>query len=102
MADFDVVVIGAGHNALVAAGYLVQAGYRVGVFERRGIVGGAVVTEEHVPGFKFDLGGSAHLLINSTPIVSDLRLEKYGLDYIDIAPLFWAPYADPESVTLNG
>lgn len=102
MADFDVVVIGAGHNALVAAGYLVQAGYRVGVFERRGIVGGAVVTEEHVPGFKFDLGGSAHLLINSTPIVSDLRLEKYGLDYIDIDPLFWAPYADPESVTLNG
>jgi phytoene dehydrogenase-like protein len=94
VADYDILFIGAGHNALVCAGYLAQAGYRVGILERRPIVGGAVVTEEHVPGFKFDLGGSAHILIHHTPIVRDLALEKYGLDYIDVDPLFFSPFPD--------
>lgn len=97
--DYDVLVIGAGHNALVCAGYIAKAGYRVGILERRSIVGGAVVTEEHVPGFRFDLGGSAHILINSTPIVQDLALEQYGLDYIDLDPLFFAPFPDGTSIT---
>ena len=66
MADSDVLMIGAGHNALVCAGYLAKAGYKVTVVERRHKIGGAVVTEEIVPGFKFDLGGSAHILINHT------------------------------------
>ena len=57
MSDCDVLIIGAGHNALVCGGYLAQAGYRVLMLERRHKVGGAVVTEEIVPGFKFDLGG---------------------------------------------
>ena len=92
MTDCDVLVIGAGHNALVCAGYLAQAGYRVLVLERRHIVGGAVVTEEIVQGFKFDLGGSAHILIHHTPIIQDLQLDKYGLHYIDIDPLFCAFY----------
>ncbi|MCC7208203.1 MAG: NAD(P)/FAD-dependent oxidoreductase [Anaerolineae bacterium] len=100
MPDFDAVVIGAGHNALVCAGYLAQAGYRVGVLERRHIVGGAVVTEEITPGFKFDLGGSAHILISHTPIVADLKLADYGLDYIDIDPLFWAPFPDGSHFTI--
>jgi phytoene dehydrogenase-like protein len=64
MADFDVIIVGAGHNALVCGGYLARAGYRICVVERRQIVGGAVVTEEIVPGYRFDLGGSAHSLIN--------------------------------------
>ncbi|NDJ35423.1 MAG: NAD(P)/FAD-dependent oxidoreductase [Chloroflexi bacterium] len=98
--DYDVIVIGAGHNALVAAGYIARAGYKVGIFERRHVVGGAVVTEEHVPGFQFDLGGSAHLLINSTPIVDDLHLANYGLDYIDIDPLFFAPFPDGTHFTI--
>jgi phytoene dehydrogenase-like protein len=94
MPDYDALVVGAGHNALVCAGYLARAGYKVGVLERRPVVGGAVVTEEHVPGFRFDLGGSAHILIHGTPIVQDLALERYGLEYIDCDPLFFAPFPD--------
>ena len=100
MTDYDAVFIGAGYDALVSAAYLAQAGYRVCLVERRPIVGGAVVTEEHVPGFRFDLGGSAHILINHTPIVADLGLEAYGLEYIDVDPLFFAPYPDRRSLTI--
>lgn len=92
--DYDLVVVGSGHNALVAAAYVAQAGYRVGVFERRSIVGGAVSTVEHVPGYQFDLGGSAHILIRLTPIVQELGLESYGLQYLELDPLFFAPFDD--------
>jgi phytoene dehydrogenase-like protein len=100
MSDYDVLVVGAGHNALICAGYLAKAGYRVIVLERRHTVGGAVVTEEHVPGFKFDLGGSAHILINHTPVVQDLGLDQYGLDYLDIDPMFFAPFPDGSHFTV--
>lgn len=90
--DYDVILVGAGHNALVAGAYLAQAGCHVGVFERRAVVGGAVVTEEVVPGYRFDLGGSAHILIRLTPIVEELGLAKYGLDYLELDPLFAAPH----------
>ncbi len=100
MADSDIIVIGAGHNALVCAAYLAQAGHKVLVIERRHIVGGAVVTEEIIPGYRFDLGGSAHILINHTSIVSDLRLAEYGLDYIDLDPLFFAPFPDGSHITI--
>ncbi len=100
MADCDILVIGAGHNALVSAGYLAKAGYKVLMLERRPVVGGAVVTEEHVPGFKFDLGGSAHILINHTPVVDDLNLYSYGLEYIDLDPLFFAPFPDGSHITI--
>ena len=98
--DYDLIVIGAGHNALISAAYVAQAGYRVGVFERRDVVGGAVSTVEHVPGYQFDLGGSAHILIRLTPIVEELGLESYGLEYLELDPLFFAPFEDGDAVTI--
>lgn len=99
--DFDIAVVGGGHNALVAAAYLAKAGHRVGVFERRSLIGGAVATEEVVPGYQFDLGGSAHILIRLTPIVEELELEKFGLEYLELDPLFYAPFRDGSSVTFH-
>jgi len=88
--DFDVIVMGAGHNALVTAAYAAQAGLKVGVFERRHLVGGAVSTEELVPGYRFDYGGSAHILIRMTPVVQELELGRYGLHYLEVDPMFHA------------
>ena len=99
MPTYDILIIGAGHNALVCGGYLAKAGYKVIMLERRHAVGGAVVTEEIVPGYKFDLGGSAHILIHHTPILSDLNLAAYGLEYIDVDPLFFTPFPDGSHLT---
>jgi phytoene dehydrogenase-like protein len=96
--DYDIITIGAGHNGLIASAYLAQAGYRVAVFERRDIVGGAVSTKEIIPGYRFDLGGSAHILIRLTPIVDELNLAQFGLEYIELDPLFYAPFPDGEAV----
>lgn len=99
MPDCDIVIVGAGHNALVCGGYLAAAGYKVILVERRHTIGGAVVTEEIIPGYRFDLGGSAHILIHHTPIVQDLQLTRYGLEYIDVDPLFFAPFPDGSHLT---
>jgi phytoene dehydrogenase-like protein len=101
MSDYDAIIIGAGHNGLIAAAYLAQAGQRVCVFERQRRVGGAVATEEVVPGYQFDLGGSAHILIRLTPIVEELGLDRFGLEYIDLDPLFFAPFEDGQSFYIH-
>lgn len=62
------------------------------------MVGGAVSTTELVPGYRFDLGGSAHILIRLTPIVEELGLEHHGLEYLDLDPLFFAPFPDGDAV----
>ena len=90
MPDYDLIVMGAGHNALVTAAYAAKAGLKVGVFERRHLVGGAVSTEELVPGYRFDYGGSAHILIRMTPIVRELELTRHGLHYLEVDPMFHA------------
>jgi phytoene dehydrogenase-like protein len=94
MHSYDVIVVGAGHNGLTSAGYLARAGYRVLVVERRPIVGGAVCTEEVIPGYKIDVGSSAHIMIHLTPVIRDLELERHGLEYIDMDPYAFHPLLD--------
>uniref|UniRef100_A0A2K6FHI7 Pyridine nucleotide-disulfide oxidoreductase domain-containing protein 2 n=1 Tax=Propithecus coquereli TaxID=379532 RepID=A0A2K6FHI7_PROCO len=75
--EYDAVVIGA-HNGLVAAAYLQRLGVSTAVFERRHVIGGAAVTEEIVPGFKFSR--ASYLLSLLRPqIYTDLELKKHGL-----------------------
>jgi phytoene desaturase len=91
---YDVVVVGGGHNGLTCACYLQKAGLRVVVLERRPIVGGAVCTETMFGGYRMDIGSSAHIMIHLTPVVRELELERFGLEYIDMDPFAFYPLPD--------
>lgn len=82
--DYDVLIIGAGHNGLTCAGYLARAGYNVKVVERRHIVGGAAVTEEFYPGFRNSMCSYTVSLL-SPKVIKELELNKYGLTITDRA-----------------
>ena len=80
-AKYDVIIIGAGHNGLVAAYYLAKAGLKPLVLERREVVGGACVTEEFHPGFRCSaLATTAGPLLPQ--IANDLKLESQGVEFI--------------------
>src|SRR5580704_4247764 len=78
----DVVIIGAGHNGLVCAFYLARAGLKVTVLERRGVVGGAAVTEEFHPGFRNSVASYTVSLLNPK-IIRDLGLHAHGLKIVE-------------------
>ncbi len=80
----DVIIVGAGHNGLVAASYLAQAGFSVQVFERRHQVGGAAITDEFVPGYRNSICAYVVSLLNPR-IIEDLDLPRHGLEIMDRA-----------------
>lgn len=84
--SYDAIVIGGGHNGLVCASYLAKAGRKALVLERRSLVGGAAVTEELCPGFKFSTlaDGSGCLFPH---IIRDLDLHKHGLQILPADPV---------------
>ena len=78
----DVIVVGGGHNALTAAAYLSKQGLDVTLLERRHILGGAAVTEEIVPGFKFSRASYLAGLMRPS-VISELGLERHGFEYLE-------------------
>lgn len=98
METFDVIIIGAGHNGLVCAAYLLKAGYKVLVLERRTVAGGAATTEEvmpeEAPGFKFNLCAIDHEFIHLSPVIEELKLKSFGLDYLYCDPVVFCPHPD--------
>jgi beta-carotene ketolase (CrtO type) len=95
---YDVILIGAGHNALVCAAYLLKAGYSVLLLERREFPGGACTTEELLPetapGFKFNPCAIDHIFIHLGSVVDELELYKYGLEYLVCDPVIFCPHPD--------
>jgi len=79
---FDVVIVGAGHNGLVCACYLAEAGFKVKIVERRSVVGGAAVTEEFHPGFRNSVASYTVSLLNPK-VIDDLKLYENGLKIVE-------------------
>jgi phytoene dehydrogenase-like protein len=85
--SYDAIVIGGGHNGLTHAAYLARAGKKVLVLERRHVLGGAAVTEEVFPGFKFSVCSYVVSLLRPE-IIRDLDLPRHGLEILPLDGTF--------------
>jgi phytoene dehydrogenase-like protein len=99
MKPYDIIIIGAGHNGLVAAYYLARAGLKTLVLERREIIGGGSITEEFHPGFRCStLAGSPGPLLPQ--IIKDFQLERRGVEFIMPDVRVWAPNTNGQSICI--
>ncbi len=97
----DIVIAGAGHNALITAAYLARAGKSVHVVDARPIPGGGVATEEYLPGFFMDSCSTGHTIIQANPVIAQDTLglvAEHGLAYVDPDPVARVAMPDGEQV----
>jgi phytoene dehydrogenase-like protein len=97
----DTLIVGGGHNGLVCACYLAKAGQRVTVLERRGIVGGAAVTEDFHPGFRNSTASYTVSLLHPQ-IIRDLHLTEHGLKIVLRPQANFFPLSATESLSFYG
>jgi phytoene dehydrogenase-like protein len=103
MSEWDILVVGAGHNSLLTAAYAARAGFKVLVLEGEAQIGGDTTCEElTLPGYVHDPCATAHNLIQSNPLMRDneLHLDDYGLRYLHPDPVFTMPFRDGRSITM--
>ena len=100
-AAYDAVIIGGGHNGLVCAAYLAMAGLKVVVLERRGVVGGAAVTEEFHPGFR-NSAASYTVSLLSPKVIRDLALAEHGLRIVERRIANFLPLDDGRYLKVGG
>jgi len=98
--EWDVVIIGGGHNGLVCAFYLARGGLRVQVLERRAIVGGAAVTEEFHPGFRNSTASYTVSLLQPK-VIADLNLHQHGLRIVERKLANFLPLPDGRSLAVG-
>ena len=91
--EYDIIIVGGGHNGLTTAAYLADAGINVLVLERRDVVGGAAVTEELIPGFRFSTASMFCGMVQSK-VVEDLKLRDYGYDAYGVDPPYTFMFPD--------
>jgi phytoene dehydrogenase-like protein len=99
--SYDVVIVGAGHNGLTCAGYLARTGLSVKVVERRGVVGGAAVSEEFHPGFRNSVCSYVVSLLNPK-IIDDLELSRYGLEIMERDDTSVVPLSPDQALLFSG
>jgi phytoene dehydrogenase-like protein len=97
----NTLIIGAGHNGLVCAYYLAKAGLNVTIAERRGVVGGAAVTEEFHPGFRNSVASYTVSLLHAQ-VIADMRLAERGLQIVERPISNFLPTADGGYLKLGG
>ncbi|TFG95674.1 MAG: NAD(P)/FAD-dependent oxidoreductase, partial [Myxococcales bacterium] len=102
---YDAIIVGGGHNGLACAAYLAKAGRKTLVLERRHVLGGAAVTEEIFPGFKYTVCSYVVSLLRPE-VIRELELARHGLHITPLDSAFvpmengdhFATYSDPESM----
>jgi phytoene dehydrogenase-like protein len=94
----DVIIVGGGHNGLVAAFYLAKAGLKPLVLERRGSVGGGAITSEIHPGFRCPT--LSHHALLWADIAGDMQLQRHGLEVLRPAAEVFAPGLNGRALTL--